>query len=219
MARLIIEDIEFRLPPNRTLFAGVTLSVAVGEFVTIIGANGSGKTTLLKIIAGLLAPSKGNVQTEESGSGIREPSVGIILQNPDHQMIAATVEEEIALALEFRGKPSSVIHKKVDDLIERFSLQELRKRSPESLSGGQKQRVAVAAIMAGEPRFVLFDEPDALLDAPSRKELMSAVSVIRPATGIIWTTPNPSRMPPADRCLFLNRGCLKVFDERELRDE
>ena len=131
------------------------------------------------------------------------------MQNPEHQMIAPSVEEEIALGLEFRGVDSSEIEKKVEREIERFSLQEIRNRSPETLSGGQMQRVALAAIVVTQPDFLLFDEPDSLLDAPSRRDFLNAVSRIRREHGIFWACADAERLPDADRYYRLSDGRLK----------
>jgi energy-coupling factor transporter ATP-binding protein EcfA2 len=126
------------------------------------------------------------------------------MQNPEHQMIAPTVEEEIALGLEFRGVEPREIEERVERELERHSLRELRTSAPDSLSGGQMQRVALAAITVLQPTFLLFDEPDSLLDAPSRRDFLNAVVGIRQEHGILWACADADRLPDADRYYWLN---------------
>jgi energy-coupling factor transport system ATP-binding protein len=216
MSELVATDISFAFAHRPALLDGLNLTVRTGETVVLFGENASGKTTLLRLLAGMLEPSRGAVRL--NGIPIAEQCgrVGILFQNPDHQMIAPTVEEEIALGLELRGTAPDVMRPVVEKLLARFGLEQMRTRSPESLSGGQKQRVALAAIMAFRPLFLLFDEPDSYLDAPSRRDLLCAVEEIRSEVGIVWTTPNPHRHPRADGLLLLDQGRVRELSESEL---
>lgn len=208
MSELRAEDLCFHYADGTEVLRGVNLVVRRGELVAILGENASGKTTMLKLLAGLASPSSGCTTVDGVPVNRVRDRVGIVFQNPDHQMIAATVEEEIALGLELRGVPQTAMRPQVEELLSRFDLVALRSASPESLSGGQKQRVALAAVMVSRPDFLLFDEPDSLLDAPSRAEFDSAVEVIRASCGIVWTCPHPKRMPRSDRRFELRDGVL-----------
>jgi energy-coupling factor transporter ATP-binding protein EcfA2 len=216
VAELAATDLCFAFGHQPALFDGLNWTVRTGETVALLGENASGKTTLLRLLAGMLEPLRGAVRIDGTPIAEQRGRVGILFQNPDHQMIAPTVEEEIALGLELRGTPPEVMRPVVDNLLGRFGLEQMWSRSPESLSGGQKQRVALAAIMAFRPLFLLFDEPDSYLDAPSRRDLLSAVEEIRGEVGIVWTTPNPQRRPRADRLLLLERGRIRELSESEL---
>jgi energy-coupling factor transporter ATP-binding protein EcfA2 len=172
---------------------------------------------LLRLLSGLLSPASGRVFVRGTEHPDVHNQVGILFQNPDHQMLAATVEEELALGLELRGVSPDVMRSTVENLLSRFQLEPFRNHSPQALSGGQKQRVALAAIMAVRPQFLLFDEPDSYLDAPSRRELLSAVEEIRADCGIIWATPHPRHMPLAERFALVRDGTLRECSEEELR--
>jgi energy-coupling factor transporter ATP-binding protein EcfA2 len=208
VSELKAEDLHFKYADGTEVLRGVSLAVRRGEMVTILGENASGKTTLLKLLAGLVSPSSGCATVDGVPVHRVRERVGIVFQNPEHQMIAATVEEEIALGLELRGVPQPAMHRQVEGLLSRFDLTALRSTSPDNLSGGQKQRVALAAVMVSQPEFLLFDEPDSLLDAPSRAELEASVEIVRDTCGIVWTSPHPKRMPVSDRKFELRDGVL-----------
>lgn len=210
MATLRADALTFRYADGTDVISDLNLAVERGEMLAILGANGSGKSTLLRLLAGLLHPSAGTITIDDASLHAARDQIGLVFQNPDHQMIAPTVEEELALGLELRGRPVPEIRQRVDEVLQQFALEELRDRPPQSLSGGQKQRVALAAIMVIQPFFLLFDEPDSLLDAPSRADLLGAVALVRPLCGIIWTSPHPKRMPAADRRFELTQGGLHV---------
>jgi energy-coupling factor transporter ATP-binding protein EcfA2 len=215
-AELQARDISYRLPNGRALFSKLSLSLSQGEFVLLYGENGCGKSTLLQILAGIKQPVMGEIQFTGISESKLPSAVGLVLQNPDHQLLAATVEEELALALEFRAVAADEIFRRVEEYLKRFDLDELRRRSPETLSGGQKQRVAVAAVMIAEPSFLLLDEPDSYLDAPARRELQQAIADVRRKVGIVWTCADADFLPEADRCLLLNEGGLRQVDRATL---
>ena len=208
MSGLEASDVGFGFSDGTAVLSHVNLSVARGEFVAILGANASGKSTLLRLLSGLLRPTLGQVTVDDIPVVRVRDRVGLVFQNPDHQMIAPTVEEELALGLELRGIGVPDIRARVEEVLRQFDLLDMRDRSPESLSGGQKQRVALAAIMTIRPEYLLFDEPDSLLDAPSRREWMSAVELIRHSCGIVWTSPHPKRLPQTDRTYELADGVV-----------
>ena len=208
MTGLSAEQLDFRYPDGTSVLAALTLTIARGEMVVILGANGSGKSTLLRLLAGLMRPTSGSITVEGAPIAHARDRVGLVFQNPDHQMITPSVTEELALGLELRGLPVGDIREHVEETLQRFDLMDLRAQSPEALSGGQKQRVALAAIMVMRPDYLLFDEPDSLLDAPARSEFMRSVDLLRPACGILWTCPHPKRMPTSDRLFELAEGTL-----------
>ncbi len=214
---LSIRNLEYVFPDGGNLFSDICLNVAIGETVAVFGGNGSGKSTLLKCIAGIESLSNGEICDSENLNSEFRKSIGLVMQNPEHQMIAPTVEEEIALGLEFRGVHAAEIERRVEGEIERFALQSIRNRSPETLSGGQMQRVALAAIVVVQPAFLLLDEPDSLLDAPSRREFMEAVSCIRKEHGILWACADADRLPNADRYCLLSDGRLKDATVDQIR--
>src|SRR3712207_1978917 len=158
---------------------GVNLEVYEGEFLTILGHNGSGKSTLAKILNGILSPQKGTVQVygldalnEKNIWDIRK-NVGMVFQNPDNQIVATIVEEDVAFGPENLGFPSELIRKKVDNALKIVDMYEYRKHSPSLLSGGQKQRVAIAGILAMDTKCIIFDESTAMLDPMGRKEVIN----------------------------------------------
>ena len=215
MPDLIAEQVSFGFT-ERPLLHDVGLTLHSGELIVCLGANASGKTTLLRLLSGLLVPRSGHIRVQGARSSHPRNQVGLLFQNPDHQMMADTVEAEIALGLELRGTDPVVIRRTVESLLSRFKLERFRSHSPQALSGGQKQRVALASIMASGPRFLLLDEPDSYLDAPSRRELMNGVDEVRRDCGMLWTTPHPRRMPEADKYFVLDAGCLEQRSRAEI---
>lgn len=160
---------------------GVNLTISSGEFVVVLGHNGSGKSTLAKHLNGLLLPTEGEVivagtNTKESEKiwDIRR-KVGMIFQNPDNQIVATIVEEDVAFALENLGLPSSEIRRRVDQALDSVDMLQYARHEPHLLSGGQKQRVAIAGVLAMEPEYLVLDEPTAMLDAQGRKEVLDTV--------------------------------------------
>lgn len=161
--------------------AGINLEIADGEFVAVLGHNGSGKSTLAKHINALLVPTSGKVfvagidtQDGERLWEIRQ-KVGMVFQNPDNQLVATTVEEDVAFGPENLGIPTPEIHRRVDEALKIVGMSDYRLHSPHQLSGGQKQRVAIAGMIAMRPRCIVFDEPTAMLDPVGRREVMQTV--------------------------------------------
>jgi energy-coupling factor transport system ATP-binding protein len=160
---------------------GVSLDIKEGEFVAILGHNGSGKSTLAKLSNSILIPESGtvtvdgmNTADEEKSYDIRK-TVGVVFQNPDNQIVASIVEEDVAFGPENLGLPRDEIRKRVDDSLKAVGMYEHRLSEPHKLSGGQKQRVAIAGIIAMLPKCIFFDEPTAMLDPQGRKEVMKTV--------------------------------------------
>lgn len=211
MSELRAENLHFHFADGTAVLRGVNLTLRPGQMIAILGENASGKTTLLKLLTGLLTPTEGQVFVDDFPVQNARDRVGIVFQNPDHQMIGATVEEDLALGMELRGVPQTQMRERVEVLLQQFDLEDFRQATPENLSGGQKQRVALAAVMVSRPTFLLFDEPDSLLDAPSRADLEQAVNVVRKTCGIVWTSPHPKRLPVAEQYFELCDGLLHAL--------
>ena len=169
---------------------GVNLDVKAGQFVAILGHNGSGKSTLAKHLNALLVPTEGtlwidNMDTakEEDLWKIRQKA-GMVFQNPDNQIIATVVEEDVGFGPENLGVPTEDIWKRVDESLEKVGMISYRKHSPNKLSGGQKQRVAIAGVMAMHPQCIILDEPTAMLDPNGRKEVLKAVRELNEQEGV-----------------------------------
>ena len=159
----------------------VTLSIEPGEFVAIVGHNGSGKSTLAKLLNGLYTPASGHVvvkgmdtQDERHVWDIRR-TVGMVFQNPDNQLVATVVEEDVAFGPENLGVPPAEIRQRVDEALEQVNMSAFKDHAPHMLSGGQKQRVAIAGVLAMHPEIIVFDEPTAMLDPEGRDEVLEAI--------------------------------------------
>jgi len=196
--------------------SGIDLTVTSGEYIALIGPNGSGKTTLLKLFNALLAPSSGEVLVEGISTvdqdniyRIRE-KCGMIFQNPDNQLVATTVEEDIAFGLENLALPSAEIRQRVTAVADRLNLSHLLLHPPHMLSGGEKQRVAIAGVLAMQPHCILMDEPTAMLDPAGRNDVLATVAELNRTEGvaIIHVTHFPEEAAEADRVLLLSSGRL-----------
>lgn len=211
---------QYELEKGRLIPAlkGVNLTIEEGESVSIMGPNGSGKTTLARCLNGLLRPTSGEVIVD----GLRLPDsiwairrkVGMVFQNPDNQIVSATVEREIAFGLENLGIPSEEIRERVGDALRRFHLWDYRHHPPHRLSGGEKQRVAIAAVLAMEPKYLVLDEPTSLLDPKGRREVLSLLSQLQSHGGVsvIHITQFPEEAAEADRVILLVDGQVVMDD-------
>lgn len=193
---------------------GVDIQIEEGQFVAILGHNGSGKSTFAKHLNALLEPDEGELYINgmltsdvEKIYEIRQ-NCGMVFQNPDNQIIGTTVEEDIAFGPENLGLPTEDINERVDDSIEKVSLQQFRKKSPNRLSGGQKQRVAIASALAMKPKCIVLDEPTAMLDPKGRKEVMEALLYLNRSLKItiILITHHMSEAALADSLFVMNEG-------------
>lgn len=195
---------------------GISLTVARGDYVAIIGPNGSGKTTLLKHFNALLKPSAGEVLVgglstagEENLAEIRR-MCGMIFQNPDNQLVATTVEEDVAFGLENLTLPPAEIRVRVDEVLRLLDLAELARHPPHLLSGGEKQRTAIAGVLAMRPLCLLMDEPTAMLDPAGKREVLEAVHRLNREQGVsvLHVTHFPGEAAQAGRVVVLNRGVV-----------
>ena len=171
---------------------GINLEIRQGEFVAVIGANGSGKSTLARHFNALQRPSEGvcliegmDTTVEENLWDIRQ-HVGMVFQNPDNQIVAAIVEEDVAFGPENIGVPTAEIRTRVDAALSAVGMSDYAKHAPHLLSGGQKQRVAIAGVLALEPKCIVLDEPTAMLDPQGRKEIVTTVKKLNREKVIIW---------------------------------
>lgn len=201
----------------------LNLEIARGEFLCILGHNGSGKSTLAKHFNAILLPSGGTVyvngidtKEEERLFDIRK-NVGMVFQNPDNQLVATIVEEDVAFALENLGIPSDEIRKRVDEALKSVGLYEHRNDAPHKLSGGQKQRVAIAGVIALRPDCIVLDEPTAMLDPVGRKEVMETLLMLNKEYGltIVLITHYMEEAIKADRVVILDNGIKLLEDTPE----
>ena len=174
-------DVDGNVIATEEILTGVDLTIKKGEFIALLGRNGSGKTTFSKQLNAILRPSEGTVTVDEMGTRDAEKlydirqHVGMVFQNPDNQMVAANVEEEVAFGPENLGMESDTIVARVKQALEQVRMWKRRKTAPNHLSGGQKQRIAIAGILAMHPDYIVLDEPTAMLDPKGRKEVMEAL--------------------------------------------
>lgn len=200
--------------PKRFVIKDLNLHIEKGSFVAILGHNGSGKSTLAKTFNGILLPCGGKVYVggmdtadEKEIFKIRS-TAGMVFQNPDNQMVAAIVEDEIAFAPENLGIESSEIRKRVDRCLETVNMSEFAKSSPSRLSGGQKQRIAIAAVLAMEPECIILDEPTAMLDPKGRKEVMKTIRELNKKQNmtVVLITHYMEEAALADRIVVIDHG-------------
>ena len=193
---------------------GVSLSVDRGEFLAIIGQSGSGKSTLAKHLNAILLPSGGKVYVdgidtadEDKLLDIRR-TVGMVFQNPDNQIVANVVEEDVAFAPENLGVPPAEIRRRVDDALKAVGMYEYREHAPHLLSGGQKQRVAIAGVIAMAPRCIVLDEPTAMLDPIGRAEVMKTIRELNRSSGVtvVLITHHMDEAAQADRLVVMAKG-------------
>jgi len=212
---------------QRPALSGVSLEVEAGEIVAVLGANGSGKSTLVRLANGILAPGRGSVTvdgidtvtgrasaddrraTREGGPHEVRELVGIVFQHPDDQIVATSVEDDVAFGPENLGLPRADIRSRVDDSLAAVGLTGLERREPHLLSGGQKQRLAIAGALAMRPRYLVFDEPTSMLDPLGRAEVLSVISELRLAGhGVLLVTHDLAEAGWADRAIVLQEGSV-----------
>lgn len=201
-----------------TALEDVTLSIEKGSFVVVLGHNGSGKSTLAKHFNAVLLPSGGAVYVE--GMNTRDEDllleirrrVGMVFQNPDNQIVANVVEEDVAFAPENLGVPTAEIRRRVDDALAAVGMTEFARHAPHLLSGGQKQRVAIAGVIAMEPECIVLDEATAMLDPAGRREVLDTVHRLNRQRGItvVHITHHMSEAEDADRVIVMNDGVVAM---------
>ena len=217
--------------PGQVVLKGLDLTIPAGEFVAVLGHNGSGKSTLAKHFNAILLPTEGdvvvcgiNTKDEDRLFDIRQ-QVGMVFQNPDNQIVATIVEEDVAFALENLGVPPEEIRRRVDEALKAVDMYEYREHAPHQLSGGQKQRVAIAGILAMRPEFIILDEPTAMLDPQGRREVLRTVKELNRdfGTTVVLITHYMDEAVQAGRVVVIDDGRIlrdgtpkEVFTQVEL---
>lgn len=214
-------DVDGNVIATEEILKGVDITIKKGEFIALLGRNGSGKTTFSKQLNAILRPSEGTVTVDEMGTRDAEKlydirqHVGMVFQNPDNQMVAANVEEEVAFGPENLGMESDTIVARVKQALEQVRMWKRRKTAPNHLSGGQKQRIAIAGILAMHPDYIVLDEPTAMLDPKGRKEVMEALQRLNQEQEmtVILITHDMEEAALASRVILLADGQMR-FDGR-----
>ena len=212
----------------------VNIQIREGEFTAILGHNGSGKSTLAKHFNGILLPSGGKVYVggldtaDDSKLFDIRKTAGMVFQNPDNQIVATVVEEDVAFACENLGLPWAELRKRVDDALEAVGMTEFAAHAPHLLSGGQKQRIAIAGVLAMQPRVIIMDEPTAMLDPAGRADVMETIKELNRQKGmtVVLITHHMDEAAQADRVVVMKQGRValdgspkEVFSKvEEMRD-
>ena len=213
-----IDNVKYKYEKNSDYAVnGISLNIKNGEFTAIIGHNGSGKSTLAKLINSILLPTGGKIfvkgmdTSDDSKLWDIRQTAGMVFQNPDNQLVATIVEEDIAFGPENLGVEPAEIRKRVDDALNTVGMYEFRKRPPHLLSGGQKQRIAIAGILALNSDCIILDEPTAMLDPSGRREVMETLKKLN-AEGktILLITHYMDEAVQADRVIIMDKGNIKL---------
>ena len=208
------ENVHFSYDGKTEILKGITADIEKGQFVAVLGHNGSGKSTFARLINSILVPTEGKITVlgtdtsdEEKLYDIRR-KVGMVFQNPDNQIVAAVVEEDVAFGLENTGVPPEEIRERVDEALKAVGMYEYRKHSPGMLSGGQKQRVAIAGIIAMRPECIVLDEPTSMLDPAGRRDVMNTIKKLCGSYGItvLLITHYMDEAVQADRVIVIDEG-------------
>ena len=231
-----VEHLKYHYPgvdntPGVSVFEDLSLTIEEGSFVAILGSNGCGKSTLAKHFNSILLPSGGKVyvgglDTSDEELLIRvRRTVGMVFQNPDNQIVANVVEEDVAFGPENLGVASPEIRKRVDQALKQVGMYEFRAHAPHLLSGGQKQRIAIAGIIAMEPKCIVLDEPTAMLDPKGRREVVETILKLNREKNItvVLITHHMDEAAKAQRVVVLHKGAIaadgtpkEVFSQVEL---
>ena len=234
MSVITFENVDFSYPGDEyKSLDGVSLEIEKGEFVAVLGHNGSGKSTLAKHMNAILVPDSGKVTVfgmdtadEDKTIDIRR-RVGMVFQNPDNQIVANVVEDDVAFAPENLGLEPAEIRRRVDDALRQVGMYEFRTHAPHLLSGGQKQRVAIAGVIAMEPDIIVLDEPTAMLDPQGRREVIATVTRLCREKGltIVLITHHMDECIGADRLVIMSNSRIirdgtptEVFSDTALMD-
>ena len=223
MSAIKVENLAYSYPglePDQMVkvFENLDLEIEQGSFVAILGSNGSGKSTLAKHFNAILLPNGGkchvygmDTSDEELLIPVRR-SVGMVFQNPDNQIVANVVEEDVAFAPENLGVSSPMIRHRVDNALKQVGMYHYRTHAPHLLSGGQKQRIAIAGVIAMEPKCIVLDEPTAMLDPKGRREVMETVAALNREKGItvVLITHHMEEAAKADRVVVINKGVIRA---------
>lgn len=214
---LSFQNVSFSYTPDqpelRKAIENVSFSINEGEWIAIVGHNGSGKSTMVKMVCGLLFPQEGEIRimqkvlSEETLWETRS-KIGMVFQNPDNQFVGATVQDDVAFALENNGIPYEEMVERVHSSLKRVKMDQFLNHEPHHLSGGQKQRVAIAGALAMQPKILILDEATSMLDPQGRYEVLQTVLELRKETGltVLSITHDVEEALLADRVIFMNDG-------------
>lgn len=214
------DELTFSYDNKKNILENIGLNISEGEFVAVLGHNGSGKSTFARHLNAILLPSGGKVyidgidiENEDKLLEIRQ-RVGMVFQNPDNQIVASVVEEDVAFALENLGVAPEEIRKRVDEALENVNMLKYKNHAPHQLSGGQKQRVAIAGIIAIRPKCIVLDEPTAMLDPKGRKEVITTIKKLNKDYGItvVLITHFMDEAAKADRIIVMDKGKVVIDD-------
>lgn len=214
---IVFDNVHYTYPADeKESLCGVSLSIEKGSFVAVLGHNGSGKSTLAKHMNGILIPDEGRVLVEGLDTADEEHiidvrrRVGMVFQNPDNQLVANVVEDDVAFAPENLGVEPQEIRKRVNASLRLVGMYEYRMHAPHLLSGGQKQRVAIAGVIAMQPDIIVLDEPTAMLDPQGRREVVDTVFSLCRTRGmtVVYITHHMDECIDADRLIVMSNGCV-----------
>ena len=220
-----IKDLKFTYEGETSpALKGVTLNIKEGEFIAVLGHNGSGKSTLAKHLNGILTPESGSVTVDgldtadENNLWEIRKKVGMVFQNPDNQMVATVIEEEVAFGPENLGIEPQEIRRRVDFALKAVGMEKYRNESPNNLSGGQKQRISIAGIIAMMPGYIVLDEATAMLDPKGRKEVMETVRYLNREfkISVILITHYMEEAVAADRVVVMDDGKIIIDDTPQM---
>lgn len=214
------ENIDTGLVTSTTVFENLNIEIEKGSFVAILGHNGSGKSTLAKQFNAILLPSGGTVYVKGLDTKIDKnifdirSSAGMVFQNPDNQMVAAIVEDEVAFAPENLGVEPTEIRRRVDECLKIVGMEQFASSSPAKLSGGQKQRIAIASVLSMQPECIILDEPTAMLDPHGRREVINTIKMLNKTKGmtVILITHYMNEAAQADRVVVFEKGSIVLDD-------
>lgn len=220
MSIIKTENLCFSYDEGKEVLKNINIEINEGEFVAVLGHNGSGKSTFAKHLNAILYPTSGKVfvdgmdtSDDEKLSDIRK-TVGMVFQNPDNQIIATVVEEDVAFALEHMGVEPSEMRKRVDEALEMVGMSEFAKHATHQLSGGQKQRIAISGVFAMKPRVIVLDEPTAMLDPKGRASVMKILHELNESgITIVLITHYMDEAAQASRVVVINGGEVLLDDE------
>ena len=233
-----LEGVSFKYPnteleENNFAVNNVSLEINEGEFVAILGHNGSGKSTTAKLINLILTANSGNIYIDGKNTSVEEltdedvfevrKKIGMVFQNPDNQIVATVVEEDVAFGPENLGLPPKEIRARVDEALDIVNMKEYARHAPHKLSGGQKQRIAIAGVIAMKPKCIIFDESTAMLDPQGRKEVMATIKRLNSeGMAIVLITHYMNEAVEADRVIVMKNGSVylegtpnRVFSQPE----
>ena len=230
MSIIELENVSFSYDGEKTAVKNLNIKVEQGEYLAVIGHNGSGKSTLARLMNALIIPDQGKITVDGFCSSDKKSlfeirkRVGVVFQNPDNQLVASIVEDDVAFGPENIGVKREDIKKRIDFALSAVGMEKFRKSSPARLSGGQKQRIAIAGVLALLPKVLILDESTAMLDPAGRKEILSVVKKLNREQGVtvIAVTHYMDEVVEADRVIVLSKGEIalsgtpsEIFAEKE----